>query len=288
MAELLRPFAFEFFRNGLVVATVAGALCALVGSYVVLRHMSYIGHGLSHAVLAGFAVSSMIGFSPVAGAGAWGLASALLVGRLSRWRVGMDVAIAVVTTTSFALGLALLQLSGTPARNADALLFGSVLGVSPTDVALVIATTAAVAAVVAVRYRALLFVAFDPEVAKVSGVRVGRVDALLMLILTVAVLASMSVLGVTLVAAAVVIPAAAARLLTRSFTRMMAISVALGASGGFVGMVASYHLDVASGPAIVLTDAAAFALAYGWSRFRAGVSERRAGAAEGAFEGREC
>lgn len=263
MDELLRPFELEFFRNGLVVATVAGALCALVGCYVVLRHLSYIGHGLSHAVLAGFALSSPLGIPYVVGAGAWGLGSALVISRMARARrIGADAAIAVVTTCSFALGLAIIALTGTPTRSAEAVLFGNVLGVSQLDVVVVVATSAAVSVVVALRYRALLFAAFDPDVAAVSGVRVARVDALLMLLVTVAVLVSMKVLGVTLVAAGIVTPAAAARLLTSSFTRMVAIAVVLGAAGGFFGMLASYHLDVASGPVIVLADGLVFAAAY--------------------------
>jgi ABC-type Mn2+/Zn2+ transport system permease subunit len=273
VSELWRPFTFEFFRNGLVVATVAGALCALVGSYVVLRHLSSIGHGLSHAVLAGFAIGSVAGFSPVLGAGAWGLGSALLIGRTGadsrRRRLSADAAVAVVSITSFALGLALLQAFGTPARSADAVLFGNVLGVDRTEVVVVALVALAVAVAVVVRFRALLFAAFDPEVAAVSGLHVGRVDALLMVVLTLAVLVSMSVLGVTLVAAAIVTPAAAARLLTDSFQRMVVIAVVLGAAGGFVGMVVSYHLDIASGPVIVLTDAAAFGGAWLIDRLRA-------------------
>jgi ABC-type Mn2+/Zn2+ transport system permease subunit len=269
VSELWRPFAFEFFRNGLVVATVAGALCALVGSYVVLRHLSSIGHGLSHAVLAGFAVGSVAGFSPVLGAGAWGLGSALLIGRTGRRRrLGADAAVAVVSITSFALGLALLQAFDTPVRSADAVLFGNVLGVGRTDVAVVTGVAVVVAVAVGARFRALLFAAFDPEVAAASGLHVGRVDALLMVVLTLAVLVSMSVLGVTLVAAAIVTPAAAARLLTDSFQRMVAIAVVIGAGGGFVGMVVSYHLDIASGPVIVLTDAVAFAGAWTVDRLR--------------------
>lgn len=262
MSEALRPFTFEFFRNGLAAATVAGALCGLIGVYVVLRGMSYIGHGLSHAIFGGFAASSVMGISTFLGAGVWGIATALLIGRVSKRGIGNDTAIAVVTTASFALGLALIAVFGAPARSADAALFGNVLGVSPTDVAIIVAVTLAVAVGIFLRYRALLFTTFDPEVAAVSGVDVGRTDLLLMLMLTVSVLVSMNVMGVTLVAAAIVIPAASARLLTRSFTTMLVLATAFGAGSGFAGMIASYHLDVASGPTIVLTSALVFAVAY--------------------------
>lgn len=262
MSEALRPFTFEFFRNGLAAATIAGALCGLIGVYVVLRGMSYIGHGLSHAIFGGFAASSVLGISYFLGAGVWGLATALLIGRVGRRQIGNDAAIAVVTTASFALGLALIAIFGAPARSADAALFGNVLGVTTSDVVVVALVTAGVTAGVVLRYRALLFATFDPDVAAVSGVNVARVDLLLMLMLTVSVLVSMNLMGVTLVAAAIVIPAATARLLTRSFTRMLVLSTALGAGSGFIGMIASYHLDIASGPTIVLTAASFFAVAY--------------------------
>ena len=265
---MLRPFAYEFFRNGLMAATLAGALCGAVGCYVVLRGMSYIGHGLSHAVFGGFAVSSVIGINYFIGAGLWGLGSALLIGRVGRRRIGSDAAIAVVTTASFAFGLALIDVFGTPNTNADAALFGNVLGVTTADILGVVAVSALSAAAIFLRYRALLFTSFDPEVAKVSGVSTGRTDALLMIVLTLAVLVSMNIMGVTLVAAAIVVPAAAARMLTHSFTKMLVIATAIGALSGFVGMNASYHLDIASGPTIVLTSATVFALAYLFEAFR--------------------
>ena len=253
------PFRFEFFRNGLLVTTVAGALCGLVGTFVVLRRMSYIGHGLSHAVFGGAAASAVLGVNFFLGAGAWGVASALLIGRVARRRViGSDAAIGVVTTASFALGLALFGLYGQARRGSDALLFGSILGVDETDIAVVLAVTVTTVAVVVLGYRPLLFSTFDPEVATVSGLRVDRLDALLMVVLAVAILATTQVLGVVLVAATLVIPATVARMLTNRFARMLWLSTAIGAACGFVGMVASYHLDISSGAAVVLVGAALF------------------------------
>ena len=253
------PFRFEFFRNGLLVTTVAGALCGLVGTFVVLRRMSYIGHGLSHAVFGGAAASAVLGVNFFLGAGAWGVASALLIGRVARRRViGSDAAIGVVTTASFALGLALFGLYGQARRGTDALLFGSILGVDETDIAVVLAVTVTTVAVVVLGYRPLLFSTFDPEVATVSGLRVDRLDALLMVVLAVAILATTQVLGVVLVAATLVIPATVARMLTNRFARMLWLSTGIGAACGFVGMVASYHLDISSGAAVVLVGAALF------------------------------
>lgn len=262
MHELLQPFQFEFFRNGLAVATIAGALCGLVGVFVVLRGMSYIGHGLSHAIFGGFAVSTLVGMNILLGAGAWGFASALLIGVLTRRRaIGADAAIGVITTASFALGLALFKLFRGPSKNFDAALFGNILGVSRGDVWLVVAVTAAAATVVFLGYRVLLFTTFDPEVARLSGVKTARVDAVLMLVLAAAILVTMNVLGVTLIAATLVIPPSVARMLTDSFSRMLLLSTVLGAVCGFVGMNLSYHLDVQSGPTIVLVGASMFVLA---------------------------
>lgn len=260
--ELLRPFQFQFFQNGLIVATIAGALCGLIGVYVVLRSMSYIGHGLSHAIFGGFAVSALAGVNLFLGAGLWGLASALAVSSVTRRRpIGSDAAIGVVTTASFAFGLAVLQLGSGADVDADAALFGNVLGVTRGDIWVVGGVTLLAVAVIALRYRALLFATFDPEVANASGVPVARLDALLMFVLAASILATMNVMGVTLIAAALVVPAVVARMLTSSFSTMLWLSALIGAVCGFVGMNLSYHLDVASGPTIVLVGALCFVVA---------------------------
>ena len=243
------------------MATVAGALCGLVGVYITLRGMSYIGHGLSHAIFGGFAASSVVSFNYFLGAGVWGLASALTINWITRTRaISSDAAIGVITTSSFALGVALLTLFGNRGPSFDAALFGSVLGVGDVDIAAIAAVTTLAVAVVVLRYRALLFATFDPEVANVSGVNVARTDALLMAVLSLAILTTLRVIGVTLVAATLVIPAVTARMLTNSFARMLVLSTAIGAACGFTGMNASYHLDVPSGTTIVLVDAAMFAV----------------------------
>ena len=263
MDSLLRPFGFEFFRNGLIVATFAGALCGAIGVYVVLKGMSYIGHGLSHAIFGGFAASSLLGIDFVVGAGVWGLVSALMINGVTRRRViGADAAIGVITTASFALGLALFAVFGRRGRSFDAALFGSILGVEGSDVIAIVILTVVVAALIFVGYRHLLFATFDPDVAEASGVRTARVDAVLTLVLATAILATMQVLGVTLIAAALVIPATVARMLTDSFGRMLLLATVVGATMGFVGMNVSYHLDIQSGPSIVLVGAALFTVVF--------------------------
>jgi manganese/iron transport system permease protein/iron/zinc/copper transport system permease protein len=260
IAAALDPFAYAFFVKGVIVATLAGGLCGLIGVYITLRGMSYIGHGLSHAIFGGFAASSIVSVNYYLGAGIWGLASALAINRVTRsQRIGADAAIGVITTASFALGVALLTIFGNKGPSFDAALFGSIIGVSAADVWALAGITAFTVAVVLTNYRALLFATFDPEVADVSGVRVARTDALLMLVLSLAILATLTVIGVTLVAATLVIPAVVARMLTNRFSRMLWLSTTIGAVCGFVGMNLSYHLDVPSGTTIVLTGATVFA-----------------------------
>lgn len=269
MDTLLEPYDYAFFQRGLLAAVLAGALCGLIGVFIVQRGMSYIGHGLSHSIFGGFAASSVAGVNYYLGAGLWGFASAIAVNALARSRrIGADAAIGVITTASFALGIAMIAHYGNKGPAFDAALFGSILGVRPLDLWVLTGVSLAVLAVVLARYRELVFVSFDPDVATAHGVTVARVDALLMALLSAAILTCLHVIGVTLVAAALVIPAVAARLLTDSFARMLWLATILGGLCGFVGMNASYHLDIPSGTAIVLTGAAVFLLVLSLSGLR--------------------
>jgi ABC-type Mn2+/Zn2+ transport system permease subunit len=260
---LTEPFQFEFLRHALVVCTVAGALCGLLGVFVTLRGMSYIGHGLSHAIFGGAAVCAAVGINFFFGAGLWGLASGLAVSRVTRRRIiGGDAAIGVITTASFAFGIALLGLYTRVKQSIEATVFGSVLGVSTTDMWIILAVAVVTAAVIIAYYRPLLFTTFDPEVADVYGINTSRIDALLMLLLSFAILASMKVLGVTLIAAALVVPPVIARMLTNSFKRMLVLSTTIGGLAGLAGMYLSYHLDISSGATIVLVNFALFMIVY--------------------------
>lgn len=259
-STLVGPLSYAFFTKGLLVATISGALLGFIGVYITLRGMSYIGHGLAHAIFGGFAASQLISASfYFIGAGVWGLASALAISAVTRKRaIGADAAIGVITTASFALGVALLSKFGSTGPSFDQALFGSILGITPLQIWVLAGVAAVTGALVFLRYRALLFTTFDPDVADVSGVNVARTDALLMLVLSAAILATLTVVGVTLVAAMLVIPAVVARMLTESFGRMLLLSTAIGAVSGLVGMYLSYYAAVPSGTMIVLVGATAF------------------------------
>jgi manganese/iron transport system permease protein/iron/zinc/copper transport system permease protein len=261
--NLFEPYGFQFFRNGIVVATVAGALCGLLGVFVVLRGMSYIGHGLSHAVFGGAAASAVIGINFFIGAGIWGIISGVLIARVARRRVlGADAAIGVVTTASFALGLALMNRYGQASKSIEAVLFGSVLGVKVSDIIAVSLVAVFALAVIVVWYRKLLFSTFDPDVAQVSGVNVSVVEVVLLSLLSLTILVTMRVIGTLLISALLVIPAAAARMTTNSFSKLLWISPLIGAVTCFFGMNLSYHLDTSASATIILLDALVFIVVY--------------------------
>lgn len=257
----LEPFQFEFFRNGTLVAVLVGGICGLIGVYIVLRGMSYIGHGLSHAIFGGAVVSFVMQWNFYLGAGLWGFIAALLINQtVRRTKINADAAIGVITTASFAVGVALISRYRRFTRSFDAALFGNILGVTSQDVLVVAVVALLVAIFVFFLYKQLLFTTFDAEVARVYGVRTEWIDTLFALVLAAALIASMQILGVTLIAAALVIPAITARLLTDSFSRMILLSTGLGMVSGFFGMVISYYIDVASGATIVMLQAAIFGL----------------------------
>lgn len=277
MQWLLEPYQFEFFRTGSLVALLAGMMCGMLGVYIVLRGMSYIGHGLSHAIFGGAVVAYVMQWNFYIGAGLWGFFSAVLINQTARrTRIGADAAIGVITTASFAIGVALISRYRRFTQSFDAALFGNILGVGWEDVLVVGGVTALVALAIFLAYKQLLFTTFDSEVAAVYGVRTEWIDTLFALLLAAAIIASMQILGVTLIAAALVIPAITARLLTDSFSRMMLLSVVIGGFSGVAGMYFSYYLDVASGATIVLLQASLFCVALVISALRRKAGQRLA------------
>ena len=255
------PLAFEFFRRALLAATLVGALTGLVGVFVVLRRMSYIGHGMSHAVFGGAVVGYVAGFNFYLAAGLWGFVSALLINQTTRRRqIAADAAIGIITTASFAFGVALISRSSSFTRNFDAALFGNLLGVSQSDIWVIAGTLLATVLVVFFFYKQLLFLTFDPEVAPIYGVRAGWLDSLFALVLAATIIASIRIMGVTLIAASLVIPPVVARLITDRFAYMLMLSTCLGATLAFFGLFLSYQFDIASGASIVLLSAAVFAI----------------------------
>jgi ABC-type Mn2+/Zn2+ transport system permease subunit len=263
MDFLLEPLEYEFFRHGLLAALMVGSFCGLIGAYVILRGMSYVGHGLSHAAFGGAVVGFMLNLNFYAGAGAMGLLAALLINRITKnGRIKQDAAIGIVTTAIFALGVAIISQVRTFNQSFEAALFGNILGITDGDLLVIGLVSVSTVTAIFFMYRPLLFSTFDHEAAQVFGIRTGIVQLIFSFLLTLAIIASMNVVGVTMIAATLITPAVTARLMTDCFSRMLIYSLVIGAITGVVGMYLSYAFNTASGATIVLFGAALFCLTW--------------------------
>ncbi len=261
MAFLIEPLEYEFFCRGLLAALMIGTLCGLIGVFVVLRGMSYIGHGLSHAAIGGAVVGITLNFNFYVGACAMGLLATLLINRVTKNnQIKLDAAIGLVTTAMFALGVAIISKLRNFRQNFEAALFGNILGMTEQDLTMIGWVTILTSMTIFFTYRPLLFSTFDNEAARVFGIKTAFVQIMFSLLLTFSVIASLNVVGVTMVAAALIAPAMTARMITNRFSRMIGYSMSIGAITGVMGIYLSYIFNVASGATIVLFSALLFCL----------------------------
>ncbi len=258
---LVEPLEYEFFRHGLLAGLMVGALCGLIGVYVILRGMSYVGHGLSHAAFGGAVVGFTLNLNFYAGAGAMGLLAAVFINQITKNnKIKPDAAIGIVTTAMFALGVAIVSKSRSFNQSFEAALFGNILGITDQDLVVIGLVTLAAMISMFLMYRPLLFSTFDNEAARIFGIKTGAVQLAFSILLTLSIIASMNVVGVTMIAATLIAPAMTARMMTDSFSRMLIYSVLIGSVTGVIGMYLSYILNIASGAAIVLFSALLFCL----------------------------
>jgi len=266
LIDLLAPFQYEFFTRGVIASVLVGGVCGLLGVYIILRGMSYIGHGLSHAVFGGAVASYIMNFNFYLGATIWGFVSALIINQMAkRNKIKADAAIGVVTTAGFAIGVLLISLNRSYVRNFEALLFGNILGITNQDIAVIVLVTIITGTFIFFFQKRLLFTVFDRETAQVYGVSTNLVDTLFSLVLAGVVIASMSSIGVTLLASAIVAPAISARMLTNNFLKMIVLSCGIGIATAFLGMYASFYFNSSSGATIVLFGAGTAGITYVYS-----------------------
>jgi len=269
---LTDPFGAEFVRTGALAAAIVGVLCGVVGCYVVMRGMALMADSLAHGVLPGVAIAFVLtagaaGSEPDEaalwiGALAAGLLTALgtnLV--IRRSRVREDTAAGVVFVFMLALGVAIASRIEGYSVDLTSFLFGDVLGVGGDEVLVSALLTVAVLALVALLYRPFLLISFDPQRAAALGLPVDRLHLAMLAIVTLAVVIGFRVVGALLVLGLLIAPAATAALLTKRLPTMMTLSAAIAALAAPLGLLASWHLDVAAGPAIVLVAVLAFAAA---------------------------
>jgi manganese/iron transport system permease protein/iron/zinc/copper transport system permease protein len=260
MNLLSDPFEFAFFGRALLAAMLVGAIAGALGPFVVVRRMAYIGQGLSQSVLGGVGVALVYGAGLYSGAVAATIVATIAIYVTRRRGVPVDTAIGIVASTMFAAGVAVISANRDRSLNISNLLFGNILGVDRNDLILVGVVVTFVAVVLFTNYKQLLAATHNPAVAAAHGVRAGWMEVLFNALLALAVVTALQVLGVLLVAATLLLPAATASLAFGSFGKLMMVSIVLGVMTAVIGLYVSYYHDIASGPAIVLTGAAAFAI----------------------------
>ena len=249
-------------QRALVEVVIVGTLCGLVGCFVVLRGLAFIGDALAHAVFPGVVLSYLAGRSIMIGAFAFGLITALGIGLLSRTRrVSEDSAIGVIFAAFFALGVVIISRQGGFRKDLGSLLFGNILGVSPGDVWATLIVAVIVVAILMALLKEFTLVAFDPTMARSAGYPVFALDVLMLLLVSATIVVSLQTVGNILILALIVTPPAAARLLTDRLGRMMLASVGIAAGSGVVGLFISFHAATAGGATIVLTTPAVFLIA---------------------------
>jgi manganese/iron transport system permease protein len=270
MDFLIDPFEAEFVRTGALAAAIVGVLCGVVGCYVVLRGMALMADSLAHGVLPGIAIAFVLTAEAggadadqvaiTIGALAAGLVTAVATSLvLRRSRLREETAAGVVFVFMLALGVAITSRVEGYSVDLTAFLFGDVLGVDSGEIAPAAIVTAAVLALVAALYRPFLLLSFDRQRAAAIGLPIDALHTLMLIVLALAVVVGFRIVGALLVLGLLIAPPAAAALVTRRLPAMMAVSAGIAAASAPLGLLISWHLDIAAGPAIVLVSVAAFA-----------------------------
>ena len=263
---LTDPWQFEFMQRAFLAGAIVAVAGAVVGAFVVLKGLAFLGDAVAHTQLAGAAVAVLSGAGPVGitlGAALAAVLTAIGVSALTqRARLRPDTAIGIMFAGLFALGVLLISSERNFALDLNSFLVGNILGVANADVITMGVLTAIVLAITAYFYPELRYVAYDPEMARASGVPVALVQTGMLILVALAAVVAFRLVGVVLALAMLVAPAATAELISRNLPRMMLIGALLAILAVFGGLYASFHLNVAAGPAVVLCAVTLFAITF--------------------------
>jgi manganese/iron transport system permease protein len=273
---LTGPFQYAFMVRGLWASLIVGVVCPVLGTYVVLRGMAFMGDALAHIILPGVVISFLLGWPLALGAIVVGVTAALTIGIIGKGsKIKEDAAIGVVFAGAFALGVALISMQRSYAVDLAHILFGDLLGVSTSDIILMAVLSGLVLVTIFAFYKEFLVLSFDPILAKTLRLPVMFLENLLLILLAVVIVVSIQSVGVALVLAMLVTPASAAYLMTRRLPIMMIMAAGIGALASLIGLYLSFYVNVASGPAIVLVETGIFFLAFLFSTQRNSLWTRK-------------
>jgi len=259
LGPIVDPLAYDFFLRALLASGVVGVVCAVVGSFMVLRGYAFMADALSHAAFPGVVVAYLLKGPFYLGAALASVATALAIGWVTR-RGGLrsDTVIGVLFAGMFALGIFLFSLIPNYVGDLFGFLFGEVLGIGVGDLIALVVLALIVLAVIGALWKELLYSTFDPLGAAASGLPVERLDYLFLAIIAITIVVSLQSVGIILVVAMLITPAATAQLVTRSFGRLIAVAAVIGVVAPLVGLYLSYWTNSASGATIVLVETGAF------------------------------
>ena len=256
---LVEPWEFAFMQRALLAASFAALVCSVVGVFVVLRGMAFMGDAVAHSSLAGMSVAYFFGGSVFWGAFAWAIPASLAITFISRRAyLRLDTAIGIIFASGFAVGIILMSQVSNYTADLFGLLFGNVLGVSWGEVMLIGAVAGGVLLAITALYKELLFTAYDATMSAASGIPVRFIQYLLPLLVGITTVASLKAVGIVLVLALLVTPAATAALLARRLPGVMTISVITGLVSTVAGLYLSFHADLPTGPSIVVVATGLF------------------------------
>jgi ABC-type Mn2+/Zn2+ transport system permease subunit len=275
---LTEPLSYEFMVRALLAAVVVGVVSSVLGTYIVLRGMAFFGDAVAHTILPGVVLAFLVGWPLAIGALITGILTAIGIGALTgRSSLKEDTAIGVVFAGFFALGVAMLSATGNYTVDLAHFLFGNLLGVTTADLWLTAVLGGAVLLIIFLFYKEFLVMTFDPVLAVTLRLPTTFLRYLLLVLIAVTIVISLQVVGIALMMAMLVTPAATASMLTRRLPAMMVTSGLIGAGCGVVGLYASYYLNIASGPTVVLVATLVFVIVFLFAPGRGIVSRRRLG-----------
>ncbi len=270
------PWTLEFMRRGLIAAVAVSAIAAVIGSFVILKGMAFIGDALPHASFGGIAVAFVLGGNLYLGGAIAAVLTAILIGFISRRAsIKYDTAIGILFVGAFAAGILIISRQTNYTPDLFSFVFGNVLGVSWTDVWTTTIAAAVILLLVVLFYKEILFVAYDPSMAAASGLPVAAAQYGLLALIGVTTVIGLQTVGIVLVVALLITPAATAQLLTRRLPPMMAVGAVVGALSSFVGLYIAYYANVSPSAAIVLTATGFFFLAFLFAPRRGLLWQRR-------------
>ena len=270
---LIEPLQYAFMVRGVIATVLVGIVCAVMGTYVVLRGMAFFGDALAHAILPGIAVGYLVGDGAREPLFWWALIAAVLsslgIGAISRsTKIKEDTAIGIIFAGMFALGVALISTVRSYTVDLAHFLFGDVLGVRNSDLWLIAIFGGLVLLAILAFYKEFMVLSFDPVLAATLRLPVRLLEILLLILIAITIVVSLQTVGVALMVAMLVTPAATAYLLTKRLPMMMAIAATIASISGVIGLYFSYYLSIASGSAIVLTCTAVFGVVWGIQSIR--------------------